>query len=269
MLILEILGCDEGLDVVDSQSIVDSASCALELAVLMADSAAYCRERVVSLDKFKSFSVFASGCHIDVSLDGDVERACSLARCRTCRPCLDDAVLVLVVPVPLLFRPYTAFRQLALRIFDLAVLCAELLSESDSACRADLYALAAGYALLCVDLGCVCGSGQVRCVEELRCTESVADSDRAVADREDLVLAVDVCYLVYISLLLSCLEYLESFFISDVVAHAGIFAVVSKVAETHAPVLLDVSGTFASLLLLLTAGADAQTDLAFILLEPV
>ena len=151
MLILKVLSCDECLDVIDSQSVVDRASCTLKLAVLVADSAADCRERVVSLDQFESSSVVASRCHVDVTLDSDMERACSLAWCCSCRPCLDDAVLVLVVPVPLIFRPEVAVRQLLLRIFDLAVLCAELLSESDCACRADLYALAACYALLSID----------------------------------------------------------------------------------------------------------------------
>ena len=73
----------------------------------------------------------------------------------------------------------------------------------------------------------------------------------------------------YITLLFSSLEYFESFFISDIVAHTGLFAVICEVAETHAPILLDVSGTLASLLLLLTAGAYTETDLAFILFEPI
>ena len=198
-----------------------------------------------------------------------MERACRLTRCCTCRPCLDDTVLILVVPVPLFLRPEVAVRQLLLRIFDLAMLGAELLSESDSACRADLNALAACYALVSIDLGCICGCRQVRCIEELGCTESVADADSTVADREDLVLAVDICDLMYIALLLSSFEYLESFFISNVISHAGLFAVISEITETHAPVLLDVSGALASLFLLLTAGADTETDLAFIFLEPV
>ena len=81
-----------------------------------------------------------------------MERACRLAWRGTCRPCLDDTVLVLVIPVPLLFRPYIIGREFLLRILDLAVLRAELLSESDSACRADLYALAACHALFRVYL---------------------------------------------------------------------------------------------------------------------
>ena len=152
MLIFEVFCSDECLDIVDSKCFVNCASCALELAVLVADSAAYCRERVISLDELESCSVLASRSHVDVTLDSDMERACRLARCSTCRPCLDDTVLILVVPVPLIFRPYVVGRKLLLRIFDIAVLCAELLSESDSACRADLNALAACYALLSIYL---------------------------------------------------------------------------------------------------------------------
>jgi hypothetical protein len=114
----------------------------------VADSSAYCRERVVSLDQLESLSVLASACHVDVALDSDVERACRLTRCSTCRPCLDDTVLVLVVPVPLIFRSEVAVRQLLLRIFYRTALGAQLLSKSDSTCRADLNALAACNALL-------------------------------------------------------------------------------------------------------------------------
>ena len=152
VLILEILCCDERLDIVDSKGFINRASCALELAVLVADSAAYCRERVVSLDQLEGFLIFASACHINVTLDSNVKRARSLTRCSTCRPCLDYAVLILVVPVPLILRPYIVARKFLFRVFDLAVLCAELLTESDSAGRADFYALAASYALLSIYL---------------------------------------------------------------------------------------------------------------------
>ena len=151
MLILKVLSCDECLDVIDSQSVVDRASCTLKLAVLVADSAADCREWVISLDQLESISVLSSGCHVDVTLNSDMERACSLTWCSTCRPCLDDAVLILVVPVPLILRPEIAVRQFLLRIFDLTVLGAELLTESDSACRADLYTLTACYALFSIN----------------------------------------------------------------------------------------------------------------------
>ena len=167
MLILEILGSDECLDIIDSKCFINGASCTLELAVLMADSAADCRERVVSLDQFKSSSVFASAGHIDIALDSYMERTCRFARSSTCRPCLDDAVFVLVIPVPLVLRPDVVGREFLLRILDLSALGAELLSESDSACRADLYALSAGYALLRIDLRTVWGSRKVRSVEKL------------------------------------------------------------------------------------------------------
>ena len=72
-----------------------------------------------------------------------------------------------------------------------------------------------------------------------------------------------------ISLVFSSLEYFECFFISNIIAHAGLFAVVSEVTEAHAPVLHDVSGTLAALCLLLTAGADTEADLAFIFFEPI
>ena len=52
-------------------------------------------------------------------------------------------------------------------------------------------------------------------------------------------------------------------------AHAGLAAVVGKVADADAPVLLDIAGALAADALLLAAGADAYADLALVLLEPV
>ena len=73
----------------------------------------------------------------------------------------------------------------------------------------------------------------------------------------------------YVTLRFCLLEHFHGLFISNVVAHASLSAVISKVAEAHAPVLHDVSGALSALCLLLTAGADAEADLSLIFLEPV
>ena len=156
-----------------------------------------------------------------------------------------------------------------MRILDGAFLGAELLAEADGAGRAGLNTLAAGDALLGVGLCGVCGSGKVGGIEKLGGTQSVADADCAVADTEDLVLAVDVGYLVNIALVLGLLEDLHCLFIGDVAAVVGLAAVVGKVADADAPFALDIARAFAADALLLTAGADGNADVSFVLLQPV
>ena len=167
MFILEILGSYECLDIVDSKSIIDAAPCAFKFAVLMTYSSANGRERIISFDQFKSVSVFTSRRHIDITLNSYVKGTCGLARCSSCRPCLDNTVLILVVPVPFLFRPEAAVRQLLLRVFNLSVFGAELLSESDRACRTYLYTLTARHALICINIRTISRSRKVRCIEQL------------------------------------------------------------------------------------------------------
>ncbi len=72
-----------------------------------------------------------------------------------------------------------------------------------------------------------------------------------------------------VALLLGLVEDLHGLVVGDVVAHAGLAAVVGKVAHADAPVLLDVAGALAPDALLLAAGADAHADVTLVLLQPV
>ena len=159
--------------------------------------------------------------------------------------------------------------QFRLRIDDGAFLGAQFLTQTDSACRADLYALTAGDALLGINLGNISRTGHVRGVEELGRAQRVADADRAVADAEDLLFAVDVGDLVDVALLFRLLKDLHRFVVGDIVAHAGLAAVVGEIAYTDAPVLFDVAGALAADALLLAAAADADADLPVVFLQPV
>ena len=171
--------------------------------------------------------------------------------------------------MPLVFAPVVVVRQFGLRIFDRTVLRTQFLAEPYGAGRADLDALAAGDALLGVNFGDVCGTGHVRRVEQLRGAQRVADADRAVADAEDLLFAVDVRDLVDVAALFRLLQDVDRFVVGDVVTHAGLAAIIGEIAYADAPVLFDVAGALAADALLLAAAADAHADLAFVLLEPV
>ena len=169
----------------------------------------------------------------------------------------------------MILAPLGIIRQLVVRILDGAFLGAELLTEADSASRAGLDALAAGHALLGVALGHVSGGGQVRRVEQLRGAQRIADADSAVADAEDLVLAVDVRDLVDIAAILCLLEDLHGLFISDVAAVVRLAAVVSEVTDADAPLAFYIAGALAADALLLAAGAHGHADVALVLLQPV
>ena len=127
-------------------------------------------------------------------------------------------------------------------IFDLgAVLAAELLTHLYGARRAGLNALAAGHALVLLDL---CGEGAARKiggVEQHGGTQSVTNLDIAVADIKDFILAVDVCYLMDIAVLFCELKYFESALLGYVVGASGLNGIVRHVAELDAPVV-DIVG---------------------------
>ena len=72
-----------------------------------------------------------------------------------------------------------------------------------------------------------------------------------------------------IALVLGLLEDLHCLFIGDVAAVVGLAAVVGKVTDADAPFALDIARAFAADALLLTAGADGNADVAFVLLQPV
>ena len=235
----------------------------------MADRTADSRERVVTLDQFKRFAVFALACHLDIALDGDVQRTCRLTGSGTGRPGLDHAVFIFIVPVPSVFPPDMIIGKILLRILNLTMFCAQLLAEPDSAGRTYFHAFAAGDALFGVHLGNISRAGHVRRIEKLGGAECIADTDCAVAQAEDLVLTVNVGDLVDVAFLLGFMEDVQSFFVCDVVSHTGLAAVVSEIADTDAPVLFDVTGTLAADPLLLPAGTDADADMAFVFLQPV
>lgn len=146
-LCVQILLCNEFLDIVDCDSLINSSARASRLATLVADATADCRERVVLLDESKSFSVFAFFCFADVTLNCDVSRASNLAR-RSTRFIAVDAVVVAVVFIPLVRTPAEIVGKLVLWILDFALLGAKFLSEFDCACGAIFDAFAASHAFV-------------------------------------------------------------------------------------------------------------------------
>ena len=157
-LSIEFLQSDEFLDLVDCDRTVDRSSCAAFFTALVADHAAYCRERVILFDQLEGIHISAFGSHTDVALYCQVGRTSCLAGCSTCFINVELRVITEVL-VPLVRSPLLGIGKFCLRIFDLGtVFQAELLSEFCGAYRADFNALAAGNALICLNMSTVSGS---------------------------------------------------------------------------------------------------------------
>ena len=265
---LEVLLGDKLLDLVDGKSLIKRAAGASGLAAAVADIAADRGEGVVLLDELERIEIAAFLRELDVALDGDVGRAGSLAGSGTGFVAV-LAVVSDIVGIPLVLAPFETGGQLLLGILDFAVLGAELLAELDSAGRADLYALAAGDAVVLVDVGAIGGSGEVGGVEILAGSESKADAKVTVAETEDLVGAVDVRDLVDIAIVLGTLADLQNFLACDVAAFSGLNQIIGEIAKTDAAVVLNLAGALAKQTARVAAGAVADREVAVIFVEPV
>ena len=270
VLSVEVEIGDELLDRVYRNGSVNLATGALGFASLVADASADSRERVLGFYHRESLAVLALVGEAQISLNGHVRGTCRLARSGAAGICVGHTRGVAVVLIPCIGSPDVVVRQGSMRIFDLgAVLAAELLTHLDGARRAGLNALAAGYALLLLDL---CGVGAARKIgriEQQRSTQSVADFDVAVADVENLVLAVDVGYLMNIAVLLGKFEYLESALFGYVVRASGLDSVVRHVAELDAPIVKIIGAAVAEHCARSAAGADTCGDVTLVFLEPI
>ena len=195
-------------------------------------------------------------------------RACGLAGRSTCLVAV-DAVLVPVILRPFMLTPCLGIGQFMLGILDGAVVSAEFLTKFDGTGGAILYAAAAGDAVLGVYLCHIGAAAHVGGIEQLGCTEGVADLDVAVADCEYLPFTVDVCNLMHETVVFSLLENGHGLIVGNVMAAAGFAEVVCHVTDADAPVAVIVGTAFFQFLAAVTAAADAYSKMAFILFEPV
>ena len=106
---------DEFLHGVDRYCAVNCAACTSVLTTAVADSSAYCRERILAFDQFQRLGVFAFCGFLQISLHGDMCRTCGLTRRRSRRVAVDP-VLVAVVFRPFVFAPFGSVRQLLFRV---------------------------------------------------------------------------------------------------------------------------------------------------------
>ena len=145
---------------------------------------------------------------------------------------------------------------------------AELLSELCGTDGAYLNTLTAGDAFFLLNVRPVGRCGHIWSVIELRGPYCVTDTGCTVADGDDLVLTVNVCYLVDKAVSLSALKYLQRLLIGDITAHSAVDAVLGHITHAHAELALYLARPLAAHGLLFTAGTDA--DRVFVIfVQPV
>ena len=183
-----------------------------------------------------------------------------------------DTVVVAVVGRPLGVIPFGGVGQLLARILghlSAGLFAAELLAELGGTGRAHLNAATAGHALVLLDLGDIGRARQVGRVEQLRGAQGVAHVDVAVADGEDLVLAVNVGNLVHKAVVLGLAQDVVDLFARHIVATVGLDHVVGHIAHSDAPVGRVVGAALAHHATARAAAAGAGGILTLVFVEPV
>ena len=111
-------------------------------------------------------------------------------------------------------------------------------------------------------------AGHIRRIVQLRCSQSVADARRAVADGDDLVFAVDIGDLVNQSFTFAAGKVGKRFFIGDIASHAAVHAVFRHIADAHAVIAGDLAGTLTAHRLL-DAACALSDGILVIFIQPV
>ena len=130
-----------------------------------------------------SDTIFSS---LNIALYGKMSRTGSLTR-RCTGVIAVDFGMIPVIRSPFVRSPFFRIRKQGFRIGNLALFCTQLLPKFGSAYWTDLHTLTTGNAFACFHMGTVGRAGHIRCVEQLRCTQCIADTRCTVADGEDLI----------------------------------------------------------------------------------
>ena len=230
---------------------------------------AHCRERVLLLDQSKRLRVFPLCRLLKIPLNGDVCRACRLAR-RGTRVVTVDPVVIPVIFIPFIRSPARTVRQFLFRIGDRAFLRTQLLPELHRSRRTVFHAPPAGDTVFCRYPSHVRRTGHVRSVEQLGGPKRVADIDIAVADGKYLVPSVYVRYLMDKPIVLGALQDIQNFFICNVSSTlVRLHHIVRHITYRDTPVLGIVRTAFVICLSGHSARTWACSVFSVILSQPV
>ena len=262
---------DELLDLVDGHGGVHTAAGAGVLAAAVAHTAADSGQRVLALDERQRLVIATLSRELQIALNGNVRGAGRLAGSGAGLMRL-DAVVVAVVGRPLGVVPLGGIGQLLARILghlSAGLFAAELLAQLGGAGRTHLDAATAGHALVLLDLSDIGRARQVGRVEQLRGAQGVAHVDVAVADGEDLVLAVDISDLVHKAVVLGLAQDVVTLVAGHVMATIGLNHVVGHIAHGDAPIGRVVGAALTHHATARAAAAGAVGIFAIVFVEPM
>ena len=238
MLGLKILLGDEFFDIVDCDGRVDVAARACVLACLVADAAADCRERVFFLYKLKRLGVSSLSGELNIALNGNVRRALCLAGRRAGlhdvgAGCAVIDVVALLIPGHFLIR--------LICVGDMRIGGAQLLAELYGVGLAVFNALAAGDALVLINLGDEVRAYAVGRAEQLCDAQRIAGAAAAVTYGVYAVKAERLVDLVNKAVILGALEHLISLLLADQAVLAVLGEVDGIVVKVHAHILFKMA----------------------------
>ena len=262
---------DELLDLVDGHGGVHTAAGAGILAAAVAHTAADSGQRVLALNECQRLVIATLSRELQIALNGNVRGAGRLAGSGAGLMRL-DAVVVAVVGRPLGVVPLGGIGQLLARILghlSAGLFAAELLAQLGGAGRTHLDAATAGHALVLLDLSDIGRARQVGRVEQLRGAQGVAHVDVAVADGEDLVLAVDISDLVHKAVVLGLAQDVVNLVAGHVMATIGLNHVVGHIAHGDAPIGRVVGAALTHHATARAAAAGAGGIFAIVFVEPM
>ena len=262
---------DKLLDLVDSHGGVHTAAGAGILAAAVAHAAADSGQRFLALDERQRLVIAPLCRKLQIALNGNVRGASRLAG-RGAGLVRLDTVIVAVVGRPLGVVPLGGIGQLLARILghlSAGLFAAELLAELGGTGGAHLNAATAGHALVLLDLGDIGRARQVGRVEQLRGAQGIAHVDVAVADGEDLVLAVDIGDLVHKAVVLGLAQDVVDLVARYIMAAVGLNHIVGHIAHGNAPVGGVVGAALAHHATARAAAAGAGGIFAIVFVEPM
>ena len=267
---LHIKRCDELLDLVDRQRLIDGTTGTCILTAAVTDMSTDCRKRIIFLDKCQRIGIPALRSKLQIALHGNMRRTRGFTGCGSGLMGL-DTVLIPIILCPHMRSPWLLRRQRLLRVSHCcSVFFTQLLSQLQRSSRAMLHTASARHTVLCGHMGYIRRAGHVRGIEQLRGAQCIAYIHVTITDRKDLILSIDIRDLVHKSVILCFFQDLIYFFSGDIAsAFIGLNDVVCHIAHSDTPAFRIIGAAFIVRQTGTTAGTGAGSILALVFAQPI
>ena len=156
-----------------------------------------------------------------------------------------------------------------LRILHFARRCTQLLTKLHRTCRAIFHAFAAGNTILRLHFCNISRAGHIRCVEQLRSTQCIANIYVAVADGNDLIISVHIGDLMNKAIFLRLLQDAEYLLPIHIMTTVSLHHKVCHIAQCDTPVFRIIRTALSQYRSAHAAGAGTGCITAIVLFQPV